>query len=456
MTGQPLFCSRTDQGHVRFLKHFGFWLSFTAEPPEPERLYYAEPLLFSTCCLIASRFVPQFDRETIYEIYGHVRRLASSALLNMGPLYEDVIRSYVLLCFWSPTVQAKVPLDTWLLSSMAANQILLALDLNLDLDNDNSPQSSRRSSSINLYRLWACLCILQLQYSIGNGRPLSLPQKLVNQCSRQIQAMARRSPSPPSSSFDHYLVAELNLYWSLYTLLNDEDRLVRLDQDQLDMSEWTDKWQHLLSREQGEGASLTSTSRGGQSPLSMGLWYSRLLLRSVRLHLDHDNRQLRDECIDYATLILTGFVQTHAVAALGYSDHSFFIIAYAALALYDLEVEEGLDGDDDHNGNDIPHPLTQAAVHQLMAVAANDEHIAYRHACVIQRKMQRQPPQRRQQRHQSQKHTSRSAGTVPVPRSWDQQQDQSSHQYMPPFSRLSDLDGMDDLGFDASFVNYQI
>jgi hypothetical protein len=337
---------------------------------------------------------------------------------------------------------------------MAANQILLALDLNLDLDSDNSPQSSRGGSSINLYRLWACLCTLQLQYSIGNGRPLSIPQRLLNQCSRQLQVMARKSPSPSSSFFDQCLVAELNLYWSLHTLLNDEDRLVRLNQDQLDMSEWMDKWQHLLSRE-GEGPSLSSTSRGGQSPLSMGLWYCRLLLRSVRLRLDHDDGQLRDQCIEYATLILADFVQTNAVAALGYSDHSFFIIAYAALVLYDLEVE-GVDASKDYNGNSVPHSLTQSAVHQLMAVAANDEHIAYRHACVIQRKIQIQSPQGRQPRQQQQKQTSGSAGTMPGPRFWDPQRDQSSHHYVPPFSRLSDLEGHGDMGFDSSFVNYQI
>lgn len=141
----------------RFLKHFGFWLSLTTEPPAPETLYAADPLLFSTACLLATRFVPELDRATIYDMYDHVRRLASSALLNTGTVFDDVIRSYVLLCFWSPTIQSKVPLDSWLLSSMASNQILLALDLS-----DSNPKTNNNSPA--LVRLWACLCITQLQY----------------------------------------------------------------------------------------------------------------------------------------------------------------------------------------------------------------------------------------------------------------------------------------------------
>lgn len=248
-----------------------------------------------------------------------------------------------------------------------------------------------------------------LRYSIGNGRPLSIPQLLLRQCADHLSDLS-------SSPLDQHLLAELTLYQSLHNMINDRARLPHLTQQDLEMTEWAAKWQHLLV--------VTDTTVPRPSSLAMGVWYCRLLLRSTRLRFQGDADQVRDQCKECATRILSDLNQTESTVVAKYSDYSFFVAAYAALFLCDWDVDDA---------------LIESTIEQLMAVAANDEHIAYRHACVIQKK-HRQAKQRSQ----------------PVTATMSSEVEAQWLNFMPPFSQQAGFENLGLLGFNSSMMDYQI
>lgn len=103
-------------------------------------------------------------------------------------------------------------------------------------------------------------------------------------------------------------------------------------------------------------------------PLKLGFWFCQLLLYRTSLRAQPDWEKLVGEVIKSARLIVSTFLQVHPHAAVDFIDHIFVIAAYAALTLCEI---------------DLTDPLIDQIQIQLIHISPNEEHIAYRFACVI-------------------------------------------------------------------------
>jgi hypothetical protein len=74
------------------------------------------------------------------------------------------------------------------------------------------------------------------------------------------------------------------------------------------------------------------------------------------------------EVINNARLIISRFLQIRPHLAVAFIDHVFFVVTYAALTLCEF---------------DVLYPLIDQIQVFFMTIAPNEEHIAYRFACVI-------------------------------------------------------------------------
>lgn len=74
------------------------------------------------------------------------------------------------------------------------------------------------------------------------------------------------------------------------------------------------------------------------------------------------------EVIKSARHILSTFIQIQPRAAVNFIDHVFFVAAYAALTLCEY---------------DLANPIIDQTQIQLIRISPNEEHIAYRFACVV-------------------------------------------------------------------------
>lgn len=144
----------------RFVEHFGPWISVYDVSDLPQNLRQTEPFLYSTACLLASRYVPSIPLPVIHAMYLQVRRLSASVLWSAPPLKYESLQALTLLCLWTATVQTEVPMDSWLLSGISMNHAIIAFEF---LDRIPA-EPVVTDDMLKKLRLWNALCLTQLQY----------------------------------------------------------------------------------------------------------------------------------------------------------------------------------------------------------------------------------------------------------------------------------------------------
>lgn len=236
------------------MEHFGPWISINSTADLPPNLRQNEPFLFSTACLLASRYVPGIPLPVIHAMYLQVRRLSASVLWSAPPLKYESLQALTLLCLWTATVQTEVPMDSWLLSGISINHAIISFEF---LDRIPA-EPVVTDDMLKKLRLWNALCLTQLQYvsssssliqiahisssfAIGNARPFNLQQKYLDHCPRILEH--------PGATFDDgRIVAEIQLYSITLSLQNNNQRMQRGDIEYEEITRWKEEWAHLFSR----------------------------------------------------------------------------------------------------------------------------------------------------------------------------------------------------------------
>ncbi|KAJ9221994.1 transcriptional regulator family: Fungal Specific TF [Paecilomyces variotii] len=327
-----------------FVEHFGPWISVHDVSDLPQNLRQNEPFLFSTACLLASRYVPGIPLPVIHAMYLQVRRLSASVLWSAPPLKYESLQALTLLCLWTATVQTEVPMDSWLLSGISINHAIIAFEF---LDRIPA-EPVVTDDMLKKLRLWNALCLTQLHFAIGNARPFSLQQKYLDHCSRILEH--------PGARFDDgKMVAEIQLYTVTLTLQNNNQRMQRGEIEYDEIERWKADWVHLFTDE-------------SHSTLDLGLRFCQLLLYRTSLKLRPDRERLLPEIMKSSRTILSRFLQIQPYIAVDFIDHIFFVVVYAALTLCEFNIMD---------------PLIDQIQAFLIHLSPNEEHIAYRFACII-------------------------------------------------------------------------
>jgi hypothetical protein len=235
-------------------------------------------------------------------------------------------------------------MDSWLLSGISIDHATIAFGFP-----DRIPAEAKVSDDqLRKLRLWNAFCLTQLHFAIGNARPLNLQQKYLDYCSRVLEHSAVRFE-------DARVVAEIRLYSITLSLQNNGQRIQNCGADYEEITNWKKDCAHLFTDEP-------------LSTLDLGLWFCQLLLHRTSLRLQSNNENHLPEVINNARLIISRFLQIRPHLAVAFIDHVFFVVTYAALTLCEF---------------DVLYPLIDQIQVFFMTIAPNEEHIAYRFACVI-------------------------------------------------------------------------
>ncbi|OBW65690.1 MAG: Protein disulfide-isomerase tigA [Aureobasidium pullulans] len=315
-----------------------------------QRFVRNSPLLMNVLCLLATRYHPEIASQTVSDIYKHVKRMVADAVIDTPPVTSSVIQAFTLLCLFSPAVQTDKPLDSWHLSAITANHAVIAFGPS----NVQQPGAAEERT-IEQLRVWGSLCLTHLQYSIGSGRPLTIAIRLMDGCRRLLE-------QPTIMPFDTPLIAELQFYICLHTALGNPAAT-----PESAFAPWDFAWSRFL------------TNSGPPRTLELSHWFGHLLLhrRNASSHHDQSPQSAHERNIPSwreSANIVSQFVRDASDRAPDLPDFAFFIASYAALVLCESAID---------------HHLVDNLRAYLFKVACGESHIAFKHACIIQRALER-------------------------------------------------------------------
>lgn len=138
---------------------------------EPADIYSKSTLLLGTCILAGFHSVPTLHgSETHRILYRHVHGLLGRAhLASTASL--DTIQAMLIFSMWDlrPTRDHDHG-NSWLLSGMAAMQVVMTTRFDQLLCANNSSQASQ---SREFMRTWNLICLCQLQYVLQISGPMA-------------------------------------------------------------------------------------------------------------------------------------------------------------------------------------------------------------------------------------------------------------------------------------------
>ncbi|EOO03174.1 putative c6 finger domain protein [Phaeoacremonium minimum UCRPA7] len=283
-------------------------------------------------------------------MYLRVRRLVASVVFKTPPLDYEALQALAVLSMFTPTIQTAMPIDSWMVSGIAMNHGTLSFGLS----GSDFNVSQETQAQLRRLRIWNALCLTNVQFSIGNGRPNMVQPKFIDQCARIIE-------------FEDALLTDGKLYAEVLLFTRTESILssgasIQLQQSGMfvvpELEDFRVRWGHLFNIPEGLS-------------LKVGYWYCHLLVYRAALKgepTDADSAALVSEAIKSSCDILELFLSLEFSIILDMPDHFFFMIIYAALTLCKFA---------------FGHRLIAATQQSLMDLASNDEHIAYRFGIVL-------------------------------------------------------------------------
>lgn len=137
--------------------------------------------------------------ETQPILFGKVKLLIGTALLT-SPLRVQDIEALLYMAQFNAARKPKQPiLDSWLLSSYAINQFIQSFDVADILGSLGSAETK------HLVKMFASLCLTNLQYAVSTFRPFSVPKTYMDfMFEDPVRSMMKAE--------DPYTLAELELY----------------------------------------------------------------------------------------------------------------------------------------------------------------------------------------------------------------------------------------------------
>ncbi|KAB8072941.1 transcriptional activator of proteases prtT [Aspergillus leporis] len=327
-----------------FVDNFGPLVSINNPSDFHNEMRKTDSLLYSTACLLASRYVPGIPPPILHAMNLQVRHKAVNLLWEKPPLKYESLQALALLCLWPAAVQKEFPIDGWLLSGTAINHAFIAFDFlnhapsELLIDDDMAAQ----------LRLWNAFCLTQLHFAVGNARPFHVPQRYLDYCPRLLE-------HPAATVEDGKVVAEIQLYLITLRLQSNEQRMRFADVEYEEIERWKVEWAHLLAGDEN-------------STFELSLWFCQILLHRTAMRFQAESERLTSDILQGSRLIISKFLQLRFATALRIVDQAYFIVGYAALNLCDFNFLD---------------PLIEQIQMFLLHLSPNEEHIAYRFSCMI-------------------------------------------------------------------------
>lgn len=213
-----------------FWTHYSPWV----EGIIPEKniwrsMRYRSSLLFSVCCMLASRYDKTISIAAVKSMYDLVRQVIGLTLLNAPYFTLESLIAFYLTSIWAPTVLTDIPIDSWSMSLQALNQCVLADQIKFSRYHANDLGTQ---GQIGWYRLWNALVLNHVQWTIATSRPFSVPEYYISQCMQIFQF-------PQLSSRDRLMAAEIYLYRRLIKLTWDTRVILPSDGLKIDLiEEW--------------------------------------------------------------------------------------------------------------------------------------------------------------------------------------------------------------------------
>ncbi|EXJ87151.1 hypothetical protein A1O3_04110 [Capronia epimyces CBS 606.96] len=197
------------------------------------------PLLYAVCCLHGLRFCkdPDLVNTAVHrQLYEEVREMLGQVVLASPVPLEELYALLIMSIFEAAPRPVFEYIESWLLSGICAQQAISTIDFvqimtNLRLGKHEN--RDRRSMS-----LWNNICLVNLRFAVGTGKPTTIPSELLDQCPAILN-------HPEATLDDGLVLAEV----LLFSTLCNKQVPPSLDRDGSchDLTMWEKRWKHLLS-----------------------------------------------------------------------------------------------------------------------------------------------------------------------------------------------------------------
>ncbi|KAJ5671911.1 hypothetical protein N7507_001038 [Penicillium longicatenatum] len=169
------------------------------------------PLLFGTCILAGLHITPSLHGSpTHHALYRHVHGLLGRS--QCAPAVSlDTVQAMLVCSMWDlrPTRDHDHG-NSWLLSGTAAMQVMITTSFGQLLQTRNIQEQARARE---ILRTWNLICLCQLQFSVGSGRPPVISGQYFDQCAKILEF-------PSYNSRDELVLAGVYLYRKLWELVS--------------------------------------------------------------------------------------------------------------------------------------------------------------------------------------------------------------------------------------------
>ncbi|KAJ5899409.1 hypothetical protein N7495_004153 [Penicillium taxi] len=166
-------------------------------------------LLFGTCILAGIHITPSLHGSQMHQdIYRHMHVLLGQAQLASAASL-DTIQSMLIFSMWD--LRPARDYDhgsSWLLSGMAAMKMVITTPFEQLLQTSGIEEEGRARE---IMRTWNLICLCQLQFSVGSGRPPVIASQYFDQCAKVIEF-------PSYNHRDELVLSGVNLYRVLWEL----------------------------------------------------------------------------------------------------------------------------------------------------------------------------------------------------------------------------------------------
>ncbi|KAJ5972379.1 uncharacterized protein N7479_002297 [Penicillium vulpinum] len=193
-----------------FSKLSNRWLFMTTDPIQ---LRTKSPLLFGTCILAGLHITPSlYGSPTHQALYRHIHGLLGQAHLSPATSL-DTIQSMLIFSMWDlrPTLGPDHS-TSWLLSGTAAMRVIMTTPFG-QLPKTSDADGRERTQAQEIMRTWNLICLCQLQFSVGSGRPPIISSQYFDECIKVLDF-------PSYNARDELVLAGVRLYRLLWEIIN--------------------------------------------------------------------------------------------------------------------------------------------------------------------------------------------------------------------------------------------
>lgn len=222
-----------------FWTHYSPWVEgFLPEKHCWRNIRQKSSLLFSVCCMLASRYDKTISISTVKLMYDLVRQVIGLTLVNAPYFTFESLVAFYLTSLWAPTLLTEIPVDSWSMTLQALNQCVLADQIKFSRYHASHVASQ---AQVSWYRLWNALILNHVQWTIATSRPFSIPEYYISQCMKIYEF-------PDITLRDKLTIADVYLYRRLIKLTWENRVILPTDGLKIDLvEEWKNEFVELYN-----------------------------------------------------------------------------------------------------------------------------------------------------------------------------------------------------------------